>query len=171
MAESVDALVSNTSGATRAGSTPALGTSSTSEAGLNEKQGAVRQQLTALFISPHTNFSPHFPHRCNFEWRNLKFYMYIWRKKIRSIWCFMQQWHCCLWWHVVICCSVRAMPLPKTLHRQYACADGQQYSLPPLHCATSGTCRHISSPLPMIWSVHHCGHNVAKRIAAYKANW
>ena len=29
MAESVDALVSNTSGATRAGSTPALGTSST----------------------------------------------------------------------------------------------------------------------------------------------
>ena len=29
MAESVDALVSNTSGATRAGSTPALGTGST----------------------------------------------------------------------------------------------------------------------------------------------
>ena len=49
MAESVDALVSNTSGATRAGSTPALGTSGTSKAGLNEKQGAVRQQLTALF--------------------------------------------------------------------------------------------------------------------------
>ena len=32
MAESVDALVSNTSGATRAGSTPALGTSYGSEA-------------------------------------------------------------------------------------------------------------------------------------------
>ena len=31
MAESVDALVSNTSGATRAGSTPALGTSSTQQ--------------------------------------------------------------------------------------------------------------------------------------------
>ena len=30
MAESVDALVSNTSGATRAGSTPALGTEKTS---------------------------------------------------------------------------------------------------------------------------------------------
>ena len=38
MAESVDALVSNTSGATRAGSTPALGTSSTK---LSEKQSAV----------------------------------------------------------------------------------------------------------------------------------
>ena len=35
MAESVDALVSNTSGATRAGSTPALGTSSTRQQSLN----------------------------------------------------------------------------------------------------------------------------------------
>ena len=35
MAESVDALVSNTSGATRAGSTPALGTSSTQQQSLN----------------------------------------------------------------------------------------------------------------------------------------
>ena len=35
MAESVDALVSNTSGATRAGSTPALGTSLTRKQSLN----------------------------------------------------------------------------------------------------------------------------------------
>ena len=39
MAESVDALVSNTSGATRAGSTPALGTLVHKDV---EKQGAVR---------------------------------------------------------------------------------------------------------------------------------
>ena len=43
MAESVDALVSNTSGATRAGSTPALGTT-------NYFESAVNQVFTALFI-------------------------------------------------------------------------------------------------------------------------
>ena len=43
MAESVDALVSNTSGATRAGSTPALGT---------KKRLRVLQLLTASFFIP-----------------------------------------------------------------------------------------------------------------------
>ena len=47
MAESVDALVSNTSGATRAGSTPALGTLVHKD---EEKQGAVTQIVMALFI-------------------------------------------------------------------------------------------------------------------------
>ena len=42
MAESVDALVSNTSGATRAGSTPALGTT-------NKIKSLVRQLLTGDF--------------------------------------------------------------------------------------------------------------------------
>ena len=42
MAESVDALVSNTSGATRAGSTPALGTKL-------EGEGAVTQRVAAHF--------------------------------------------------------------------------------------------------------------------------
>ena len=67
MAESVDALVSNTSGATRAGSTPALGTK---DALAQRKQGAVRQQLTALFYKTKvflSKFSPHFPHRCKFD--------------------------------------------------------------------------------------------------------
>ena len=41
MAESVDALVSNTSGATRAGSTPALGTSCTTTCWSKTKQSAV----------------------------------------------------------------------------------------------------------------------------------
>ena len=44
MAESVDALVSNTSGATRAGSTPALGTR------LQGKKGAARFIFAALFV-------------------------------------------------------------------------------------------------------------------------
>ena len=44
MAESVDALVSNTSGATRAGSTPALGTSLKS-------QSLVSQMLARDFLS------------------------------------------------------------------------------------------------------------------------
>ena len=43
MAESVDALVSNTSGATRAGSTPALGT-------LNYSEGVANQVFATLFI-------------------------------------------------------------------------------------------------------------------------
>ena len=46
MAESVDALVSNTSGATRAGSTPALGTS---KRFFTKKKSAVSQKLMALF--------------------------------------------------------------------------------------------------------------------------
>ena len=46
MAESVDALVSNTSGATRAGSTPALGTSVQNL----RTQSAVSQKLMALFV-------------------------------------------------------------------------------------------------------------------------
>ena len=49
MAESVDALVSNTSGATRPGSTPGLGTSF-------KKQSSVGQVLTEdfLVLIPHT---------------------------------------------------------------------------------------------------------------------
>ena len=47
MAESVDALVSNTSGATRAGSTPALGTFKYK---VLRKQSAVSQQLAALLF-------------------------------------------------------------------------------------------------------------------------
>ena len=47
MAESVDALVSNTSGATRAGSTPALGTSSQQEA-----YKVLPASLAALFYIP-----------------------------------------------------------------------------------------------------------------------
>ena len=43
MAESVDALVSNTSGATRAGSTPALGTT-------NYLESVVNQVFTTLFV-------------------------------------------------------------------------------------------------------------------------
>ena len=43
MAESVDALVSNTSGSTRAGSTPALGT-------LNYSEGVANQVFATLFI-------------------------------------------------------------------------------------------------------------------------
>ena len=51
MAESVDALVSNTSGATRAGSTPALGTV--------ENANIVYITLLAFFFFQN---SPHFPH-------------------------------------------------------------------------------------------------------------
>ena len=47
MAESVDALVSNTSGATRAGSTPALGTIKYK---VLQKQSAVSQKLTAFLF-------------------------------------------------------------------------------------------------------------------------
>ena len=46
MAESVDALVSNTSGATRAGSTPALGTSSTKP----PKASAAGYQICSTFF-------------------------------------------------------------------------------------------------------------------------
>ena len=52
MAESVDALVSNTSGATRAGSTPALGTV--------ENANIVYITLLAFFFFQN---SPLFPHR------------------------------------------------------------------------------------------------------------
>ena len=55
MAESVDALVSNTSGATRAGSTPALGTEE-----YNKRGSAVRQYLQHFFISPHLPIFPTF---------------------------------------------------------------------------------------------------------------
>ncbi len=44
MAESVDALVSNTSGATRAGSTPALGTLSTTF-GLSRRAGFLKGKV------------------------------------------------------------------------------------------------------------------------------
>ena len=44
MAESVDALVSNTSGATRAGSTPALGTSVQKKLTLERKSAASNSQ-------------------------------------------------------------------------------------------------------------------------------
>ena len=59
MAESVDALVSNTSGATRAGSTPALGTNSNLET-------LVSQSLTGVFAfqaskkRAKTNNTPYF---------------------------------------------------------------------------------------------------------------
>ena len=46
MAESVDALVSNTSGAIRAGSTPALGT---------RKQPSVISITLGCFFEPHSN--------------------------------------------------------------------------------------------------------------------
>ena len=57
MAESVDALVSNTSGATRAGSTPALGTSSTH----TTIAKPLKTRGLAIFIFL---FSPQFPHIC-----------------------------------------------------------------------------------------------------------
>ena len=57
MAESVDALVSNTSGATRAGSTPALGTSSTH----TTIAKPLKTRGLAIFISL---FSTQFPHIC-----------------------------------------------------------------------------------------------------------
>ena len=50
MAESVDALVSNTSGATRAGSTPALGTRSTTCAGLKQNEVLQVIDLQHFFI-------------------------------------------------------------------------------------------------------------------------
>ena len=59
MAESVDALVSNTSGATRAGSTPALGTSSTRQA--IAKPLKTKGLAIFLFL-----FFPQFPHICKF---------------------------------------------------------------------------------------------------------
>ena len=48
MAESVDALVSNTSGATRAGSTPALGT-----------KNPLRLSSERVFLFGCTTFAPH----------------------------------------------------------------------------------------------------------------
>ena len=54
MAESVDALVSNTSGATRAGSTPALGTSEYFAQGLNETEVLQSNDLQHFLFSPHT---------------------------------------------------------------------------------------------------------------------
>ena len=57
MAESVDALVSNTSGATRAGSTPALGTSLKS-------QSLVSQMLARDFCCPDAKELPITIERC-----------------------------------------------------------------------------------------------------------
>ena len=51
MAESVDALVSNTSGATRAGSTPALGTSEYFAQGLNETEVLQSDDLQHFLFS------------------------------------------------------------------------------------------------------------------------
>ena len=59
MAESVDALVSNTSGATRAGSTPALGTSYGSEA------------IAKSFQKGFSDFSFSFPFALHSFFRNL----------------------------------------------------------------------------------------------------
>ncbi len=70
MAESVDALVSNTSGATRAGSTPALGTSCDSKAiakPLHTKDLAIFLFLRFPTFSPHlqgiAQSEPPFPHQ------------------------------------------------------------------------------------------------------------
>ena len=63
MAESVDALVSNTSGATRAGSTPALGTRL-------KQQSLVSQYLQGIFLFPHHkngHFWSPFEKATNFE--------------------------------------------------------------------------------------------------------
>ena len=63
MAESVDALVSNTSGATRAGSTPALGTRSTTTCWSQRKAKCCKTILTALFLFTKPKFfSRNFPH-------------------------------------------------------------------------------------------------------------
>ena len=51
MAESVDALVSNTSGATRAGSTPALGTA--------EKPGIITLMPGFFYPCPSATPGPH----------------------------------------------------------------------------------------------------------------
>ena len=83
MAESVDALVSNTSGATRAGSTPALGTK-VPRVRLKRRTGSTKARCcktttystfsfyrAKVFLSI---FSPHFPHRRKFnaiEWEIL----------------------------------------------------------------------------------------------------
>ena len=50
MAESVDALVSNTSGETRPGSTPGLGT--------QERQGSPRDSSLPLSVYPHPAHPP-----------------------------------------------------------------------------------------------------------------
>ena len=102
MAESVDALVSNTSGATRAGSTPALGT----KVPRVRLQNALAQRKarccktttystfsfykTKVFLS---KFSPHFPHRCKFdaiEWEILVLIILVFMNSYRlTDTCFM----------------------------------------------------------------------------------
>ena len=68
MAESVDALVSNTSGATRAGSTPALGTICTTTCWSQNKAKCCKSiDYSTFLFSKHQIFSPHFPHRSKFE--------------------------------------------------------------------------------------------------------
>ena len=89
MAESVDALVSNTSGATRAGSTPALGTK-VPRVRLKRRTGSKKatrcKTITYSAFSFYktkdfsSKFSPHFPHRCKFdaiEWEILRQFYYI----------------------------------------------------------------------------------------------
>ena len=74
MTESIDALVSNTSGATRAGSTPALGTK-VPMCGEKDMLVSINSRCckittysvfykTEFFLS---KFSPHFPYRCKFD--------------------------------------------------------------------------------------------------------
>ena len=67
MAESVDALVSNTSGATRAGSTPALGTVKTA------KQLRIQRLAVFFFLHPSTAPAPakrNLVKNSSFSWRN-----------------------------------------------------------------------------------------------------
>ena len=68
MAESVDALVSNTSGATRAGSTPALGTSSTRQAiakPLKTRGLAIFLSLFSPHLQGFVQSEPRIPHQKN----------------------------------------------------------------------------------------------------------
>ena len=59
MAESVDALVSNTSGATRAGSTPALGTICTTMRWSQRKARCCKTITYSTFLFLHTPNTPH----------------------------------------------------------------------------------------------------------------
>ena len=92
MAESVDALVSNTSGATRAGSTPALGTKvpmcGEKDALVSMKARCCKTTTYSTFSFYNTKvflskFSPHFPTDANMMQLNSRFrgdfpYFYIW---------------------------------------------------------------------------------------------
>ena len=93
MAESVDALVSNTSGETRAGSTPALGTkvpmcgkkdalvSMKARCCKTTTYSTISFYKTKDFLS---KFSPHFPHRCKFDAINYYLFFFSLFKKLQN---------------------------------------------------------------------------------------